>query len=495
MINGKGDATAQRARVVRQKNDHTGTGYRPVVQGMEMLDGVIEGRSASAVDAHHELFQSDTLERIAVSFPPHQYGWSGDHWVGNPYTVGPKATESSNNSTRTHCAPPGEADATAGQPPNRLPDLADFLPDGLVLTDRYGQILSANPAAERLFDRAGHTLRGERLNDLVVRRFPGATGCLSGAPCDGAAWPATTPSPNTPPSPNDAPALRIRRLPAEAGGDPNAVLYLLTQNATGADATAASKDGGRDGDSDGTATTPLPPPDLLSTVSHELRTPLTALLGYSETLLAMGPAALPMATAATFLERIYMAGEHMLAIVNDLLDYSKIEAARTELHEESVNLAILLEDSIALADGHKGAARVEVSLDGPIPEVTIQGDRLRLSQVLINVIGNGIKFTPDGGRVILTAGCNDTGDLVVIVRDTGRGMSEAEVPRALEPFGQAALGEIAGRDKGTGLGLPLSKSLLALHGGDLSVTSRLNEGTAVSILLPAERIKAHGTAA
>lgn len=380
-------------------------------------------------------------------------------------------------------------------------DLASLLPDAMILADRQGRVLSVNRAAERLFGRPASVLRGMPIGTLVEAVCPGTlarlgadagaatvTRLVTAAVAAGALGLAL---------PGRRAPVRLRALAADGAIGAGWTLFLLTELSAGAQAEPgprgeAARPTKRAGDrvetqpADGTG----PDPDLLSTVSHELRTPLTALLGYSEALMAMGPAALPVATAATFLERIYKAGEHMLAIVNDLLDYSKIEAARTHLHEENINLSVLLEDSLALADGQKGAATLTLTIAGNIPDVQIHGDRLRLSQVLINVIGNAIKFTPDGGRIELAATWLPNGGLALTVSDDGRGMSESEMTLALEPFGQAALGEVAGRSKGTGLGLPLSKRLLGLHGGDLTLASRPGEGTIVTLVLPAARVSA-----
>jgi signal transduction histidine kinase len=229
--------------------------------------------------------------------------------------------------------------------------------------------------------------------------------------------------------------------------------------------------------------------ELLANMSHELRTPLNAVLGFSELIRdGLDPAA--NARFVGYAADIHGAGRHLLDIINNILDQATIERGRLELHESVVDFGRLIgsvEDMLAAQAGSAGV-ELQQKVAPDLPQVL--GDPVRLKQVLLNLAYNAIKFTPRGGLVRTEARQEVSGDLSIVVSDTGIGMRLEDIPRALEPFGQIEK-NLARRFGGSGLGLPIAKSLVELHGGTLNIQSTLGQGTTVTVLLPAERVRRH----
>ncbi len=223
---------------------------------------------------------------------------------------------------------------------------------------------------------------------------------------------------------------------------------------------------------------------FLANMSHELRTPLNAIIGFSEIIKdsLMGPV---KPIYADYARDIMNAGQHLLGIINHVLDISKIEAGKTDLRDEPIDLAMLVNESIAALRMAAAERRIDLIAEIPSGVPLIRGDRLRLRQVLINLVSNAVKFT-ESGRVTVAVAFDSAEGFRVTVADTGIGMSTDEIQRALEPFGQID-SAIAKQHAGTGLGLPLAKSLVALHGGRLDIASTKGVGTRMTVHLPAYR--------
>jgi signal transduction histidine kinase len=224
---------------------------------------------------------------------------------------------------------------------------------------------------------------------------------------------------------------------------------------------------------------------FLANMSHELRTPLNAIIGFSQLIRdeAMGPGK-PL--YADYARDIFGAGEHLLEIINNLLDISKIEAGKTEIRDEVIDLAELIGVSLAAVRIQAQRKKLALILDMPPGIPRLRGDALRLRQVLINLLSNAVKFT-ESGDITVTAACDTAYGLTVMVIDTGIGMSEDEIAIALEPFGQVE-NAITKRHEGTGLGLSIARRLVELHGGGLSIESVKGQGTTVSVRFPSERL-------
>jgi signal transduction histidine kinase len=225
---------------------------------------------------------------------------------------------------------------------------------------------------------------------------------------------------------------------------------------------------------------------FLANMSHELRTPLNAIIGFSQVIKdqVMGPVG--KMVYAEYANDIYRAGEHLLEIICNLLDISKIEAGKTELKEEMLDPADLVADSIAAVRVQADKKNIALHTDIPKNRPMIRGDAVRLRQVLINLLSNAVKFT-ESGHVAVSLVSDNNHSASLVVTDTGIGMSPDEIQVALEPFGQVE-NAITKKYEGAGLGLPLAKRLVELHGGELIIMSAKGAGTAIRVQLPADRV-------
>jgi signal transduction histidine kinase len=226
--------------------------------------------------------------------------------------------------------------------------------------------------------------------------------------------------------------------------------------------------------------------EFLATVSHELRTPLNAIIGFSELMIrgVLGPIGNPQ--YCEYLEDIHQSGTHLLSIINDILDFSKAEASKLELHESEVDVCQAV---IALMRLLGPRARdAGLVLDNRIPPELphLWCDERKLKQMLLNLLTNAVKFTPRGGNIEVDASCDETG-LTISVRDTGIGIAKADLVRVLQPFVQAD-NELSRRHEGTGLGLTLVNSMIAMHGGRFHLESEVGSGTIAILNFPPERV-------
>jgi signal transduction histidine kinase len=188
-----------------------------------------------------------------------------------------------------------------------------------------------------------------------------------------------------------------------------------------------------------------------------------------------------------YIKSIHDAGGHLLGVINDVLDLSKIEAGKTELSDEEVALDAELDAAIALVQVKAAEKRLVIDTLGVAPEVRLRGDGLKLKQVLINLLSNAIKFTLPDGVVTVSAGLRADASFAVTIADTGIGISADDLAKAMMPFGQVEQAYVRTQG-GTGLGLPLAKSLVEMHGGTLELKSTLGVGTAVTVILPPDRV-------
>ncbi|BCG96983.1 PAS domain S-box protein [Mesorhizobium sp. 131-2-1] len=229
--------------------------------------------------------------------------------------------------------------------------------------------------------------------------------------------------------------------------------------------------------------------DFLARISHEIRTPLNAIIGFSELMVdeKFGPVANDR--YRDYLRDINRSGNHVLDLVNDLLDISKIEAGQQEMDYEAVSLNDTLAETVAMMQPQANRERVIIrsSFASRLPEVV--ADLRSVRQIALNVLSNAIRYTQAGGQVIVSTAYETSGDVVMRVRDTGIGMSQAEIEQALKPFKQInALKR--GRGDGTGLGLPLTKAMVEANRARFSITSTPGEGTLVEVAFPSTRVLA-----
>ena len=221
--------------------------------------------------------------------------------------------------------------------------------------------------------------------------------------------------------------------------------------------------------------------EFIANMSHELRTPLNAIIGFSDML------GLQQVTAPEKVQQysgyIKQAAEHLLALINGILDVSKIQAGQLSVDCEMIEIKPVLSSCLLIieAKAREKLIAIETTIDPHLPKIF--GDTLRIKQILINLLGNAVKFTPGQGRIRVEVGLLQKGYAAVSVTDTGPGMSPAEVETAMRPFGQIDTA-FNKRHEGTGLGLPIAYALARLHGGDLRIDSQKGAGTRVTVILP-----------
>jgi two-component system cell cycle sensor histidine kinase PleC len=228
---------------------------------------------------------------------------------------------------------------------------------------------------------------------------------------------------------------------------------------------------------------------FLAQMSHELRTPLNAILGFSEVMKTevFGEHAIP--AYKEYSSDIHNSGVHLLGLINEILDLSRIEAGRYELNEESVSLVSIVEDChhlLKLRASNRGITLHDV-FENDLPR--LWADERALRQICLNLLSNAIKFTPQGGEIWLKVGWTASGGQYMSVKDTGAGIPEEEIPVVLASFGQGS-NSIKSAEQGAGLGLPIAKSLVDMHGGTFSLKSKLRIGTEVIVTFPPERVVA-----
>ena len=222
---------------------------------------------------------------------------------------------------------------------------------------------------------------------------------------------------------------------------------------------------------------------FLAAMSHELRTPLNAIIGFSDMIQSEVLGHLGHDGYRAYVGYIHTSGHHLLTIVNDILDLSKIEAGRMQLSVGAVALADVLLECDRLMASKAADAGIALTTVPPEPLPPIAADQVKLKQIMLNLLSNAVKFTPSGGAVTVSAARIDEGRVVIAVADTGIGMTDADIALALEPFQQVD-NAISRKYEGTGLGLPLTRALVALHGGLIAITSAKGEGTVVTVTLP-----------
>lgn len=226
---------------------------------------------------------------------------------------------------------------------------------------------------------------------------------------------------------------------------------------------------------------------FLGSVSHEMRTPLNAILGFSEILRDELFGTLGAPQYRDYAALIHNSAEHLLEVINEVLNISQAESGKLRLDEETVDVGRVIGSCVDLVAGRAGtkAAPVAVRLAPDIPP--LRADPRRLRQILLNLLSNALKFTPRNGRIELSAAVEPAGALAIVVSDTGVGMSPDDVVRATQPFARGDA-RLSRRFSGVGVGLPLSKALIELHGGELAIMSREGAGTSVTVRFPKERL-------
>jgi PAS domain S-box-containing protein len=228
--------------------------------------------------------------------------------------------------------------------------------------------------------------------------------------------------------------------------------------------------------------------EFLANMSHEVRTPLNAIIGFSEILLRQVFGPLGSDRYASYVEDIHNSGNHLLGIINNILDLSKAEAGRLTLDETEIDLPVVIGLCLRMLRERAVAQSVKIVAHIPADTPKLRGDPRLVSQAVINLLSNSIKFTREHGAVIVSLGGEPDGGYRLRIQDTGIGISPPDLAKVREPFVQVA-SAFSREHEGTGLGLPLVDQIMKLHGGSLEINSEIGLGTSATIRFPAERVK------
>ncbi|WP_428029183.1 PAS domain-containing sensor histidine kinase [Ancylobacter sp.] len=362
--------------------------------------------------------------------------------------------------------------------------ILDTATDGVVLIDAAGTVLSMNHPAEALFGFNAGEVQGESFTLLLApESHRAAVDYLDGLASNGVASVL-----------NDGREVigRVREgglIPlfmtvGRVGDDPTkfcAVLRDITQWKRAEEELIEAKRLAERAN--------LAKSDFLAKISHEIRTPLNAIIGFSEVMMEERFGGIENQRYRDYLRDIHASGEHLISLINDLLDLSKIEAGKLELAFTSVSLNEMVQQCMGIMQPQANRERIIIrsSLATDLPPVVADARSIR--QIVLNLVSNSIKFTQPGGQVILSTTLTEEGEVVLRVRDTGVGMSEADVTIAMEPFRQITTSSRAGSG-GTGLGLPLTKALAEANRAAFNIRSAVDVGTIVEIIFPSTRVLA-----
>ncbi|MDB5596346.1 MAG: hypothetical protein JWM36_3307 [Hyphomicrobiales bacterium] len=361
--------------------------------------------------------------------------------------------------------------------------ILDTATDGVAVLDEEGQILSLNRAGEALFGFDQNEVAGESFTILLARDSQeAATEYLAGLRLSGVASVL-----------NDGRDVIGR---ARQGGSIPLFMTLGRVGAAGKpkfcavlrDMTSWKKAERelREARTEAETASALKS-DFLAKISHEIRTPLNAILGFAEVIMEERFGPVGNERYKDYLKDIHASGSHVMSLVNDLLDLSKIEAGKLELNFGSVDANRIVSECVSLIQPQAARERVIVRLSLAPRLPNIVADERALRQIVLNLLSNAVKFNEPGGQVIVSSALTDAGHAVIRIRDTGIGMSEADIETALEPFRQVAT---ARHTTGTGLGLPLTKALVEANRASFSIKSKKAEGTLVEVAFPPTRVLA-----
>jgi PAS domain S-box-containing protein len=364
-----------------------------------------------------------------------------------------------------------------------LSAILDTATDGVIVIDQRGKIGSMNRAAEALFGIEGSDYAGRFFTDLLADESQkAALDYLDGLAANGVASVL-----------NDGREV-IGRVPA--GG---LIPLFMTMGRIGtsdkfaavlrdithwknveAELIAARR---------AAEAANAQKSDFLAKISHEIRTPLNAIIGFSEVMMGEKFGPIGNERYRSYLHDIHVSGAHLLSLINDLLDLSKIEAGKVDLSFEAVPVNAAIQECVALMQPQANRERIIIrtSLGNDVPNVV--ADPRSFRQILLNLMSNAVKFTRAGGQVIVSSSLEASGEVVVRIRDTGIGMSDKDIETAMKPFRQVSVSR-EDREHGTGLGLPLTKALVEANRATFAIDSAVNQGTLVRITFPTTRVLA-----
>jgi PAS domain S-box-containing protein len=374
--------------------------------------------------------------------------------------------------------------ATNADAPSGPLSLLDIATDGVVVIDRNGTILEVNAGAAKLFGYETDELPGRTFGDLFAPESERAAktsldrltrGGSAGPIDDGREFIGKR---------RHGSLLFLTMLLARADQSSARVCAVFRDITRWKNAEKDLVAARQQAEKASSAKS-----EFLARISHEMRTPLNAIIGFSDVMMEERFGPIGNDRYRDYLKDIKASGSHLVSLLNDLLDLSKIEAGKMELSFERVNLNDLTQQSVAIMQAQANRARIIVRTALSMNVPGIVADPRSVRQIILNLLSNSIKFTSPGGQVIVSTAATDRGDVMLRVRDTGVGMSEKDIEMAMQPFRQLATSSKADAN-GTGLGLPLTKALTEANRARFSIKSAVNSGTMVEIVFPAARILA-----
>lgn len=359
----------------------------------------------------------------------------------------------------------------------RIRAIMDNVADGIFTINPDGGLESANPAALRLFGYDAPVIMGKDFVSLIdcpegfqilatfraAEEVPSQVQGAIGRRADGTSFPVDLSTGEV--------TIGDRRLLT-------VVVRDMTEREKQAEDLRAARDVAEQAD--------RAKSDFLAHISHELRTPLNAIIGFSEMYTSKIFGALGDKRYDEYAVHIHDSGKHLLALINDILDLSRADARRLELFEGDVEIGTMIDASVEMV--RREAAEGGLSLEVEIPEnlPRLRADERRLRQIMINLLGNAVKFTPRDGRIVVRTELDGENRIRIVVRDTGIGMRQEDVERAFVPFKQIDA-TLTRRYLGAGIGLSLTRRLVEAHGAEISIMSRPNKGTTVTVVFPPDR--------
>ncbi|CAN2532725.1 Cell-division+control+histidine+kinase+PdhS [Methylocapsa aurea] len=365
---------------------------------------------------------------------------------------------------------------TRRQEAEELRAALDAMSDAVAVVDADGRLRSVNAALVRLVGGETHALLGAGLASLFCDADQGAVADFLRRP----AGRETGEGLQVQARMRKGQLIPVQLTLSPLGPPPEqrrcAVLHVIRRRSSDDELEAARREAER---------ASAAKTDFLAKVSHEIRTPLNAIIGFAEVMMEERFGPLANERYKEYLKDIHTSGEHVLSLVNDLLDLSKIEAGKFELDVERIDANAVISECVSIMQPQANRSRVVIrlSLWPRLPRILADGRSLR--QILLNLLSNAVKFNEAGGQVIVSSALTDAGYVVIRVKDTGIGMSENEIETALEPFRQ-----IGASRGGTGLGLPVTKALIEANRASFSIKSRKSQGTLVEVAFPPPQVLA-----
>ena len=366
--------------------------------------------------------------------------------------------------------PNAAAEAEVGRDAKQLRALVDAAGDAIATIDDSGRILTLNRQGERWFGQDRRRLAGESFTLLLAPESRAVAAALL-AEVKTSRDPKAEVARETLARAPDGSSLPLQMALARIGTGVFSAAWrdLSAQKRLEQDVARAKGEADRASSQQ---------PEFLAKISHEIRTPLNAILGFAEVMMDERFGPLGNARYKDYLRDIHTSGTQVMSLVNDLLDLSRIEAGRLDLELAAVDINRVIHDCVAemQSQAHRERIIMRMSLGARLPAVT--ADARSAHQIVANLLSNAIKYNEPGGQVIVSTALNDAGAVVIRIKDTGVGMSDADIAAALEPFRQLSASK---QTSGTGLGLPLTKALVGANGASLSIRSRPREGTMVEV--------------